>query len=188
MRYVVLTALSVSLLCLDTLPACSKDLPNAAATSISVCFVPNEDCTQFIVDAINLAKTEVLVQAYNYTSTKILQAVVHAKKEKNLDVRVILDKSNEQPRYTGATYTQNSGIPVLIDNTVVIAHNKVIIIDGLHVITGSFNFTTSAQTKNTENVILIMDNPEVAQMYRNNWFRRAEVSRPFAAPQTQSKP
>jgi phosphatidylserine/phosphatidylglycerophosphate/cardiolipin synthase-like enzyme len=43
-------------------------------------------------------------------------------------------------------------------------HHKVIIIDGKIVITGSDNFSASAEDHNDENVVMI-DNPEVASRY-----------------------
>ena len=63
-------------------------------------------------------------------------------------VRSILDKTNE--KYTGVTDLRGHGVNVLIDDKVKIAHNKVIVIDRQHVITGSFNFTPSAQTARAE--------------------------------------
>lgn len=165
------------------LVACAQSSSSAQdAREILICFVPGENCTQFVVDAIKLGRAEILVQAYNYTSPPILQALADAKTRGNVHVEVILDKSNEQERYTGATFTQNHGIPVLIDDKVAIAHNKVIIIDERHVLTGSFNFTRSAQAKNTENVIFIKNDPALARRYRDNWKSRAEVSREFAGP------
>jgi phosphatidylserine/phosphatidylglycerophosphate/cardiolipin synthase-like enzyme len=62
---------------------------------------------------------------------------------------------------------------VLIDRRPGIAHNKVMIIDGQHVITGSFNFTESAQKKNAENVLLISNDPKLAQRYAENFSRLA---------------
>jgi phosphatidylserine/phosphatidylglycerophosphate/cardiolipin synthase-like enzyme len=49
-----------------------------------------------------------------------------------------------------------------------IAHNKVMVIDGLVVITGSFNFTTAAERQNAENLLIIRD-PAVAGRYAENW-------------------
>jgi phosphatidylserine/phosphatidylglycerophosphate/cardiolipin synthase-like enzyme len=43
-------------------------------------------------------------------------------------------------------------------------HHKVIIIDNRIVITGSFNFSDSANTRNNENV-LIIDNADIAKLY-----------------------
>ena len=44
-----------------------------------------------------------------------------------------------------------------------------VIIDGQTVITGSFNFTKSAETGNAENVLLILHAPELAKRYSENW-------------------
>jgi len=55
-----------------------------------------------------------------------------------------------------------------IDAQHAIAHNKVIIIDGETVITGSFNFTKAAEEKNAENLLVIRDK-KLAELYIKNW-------------------
>jgi len=50
----------------------------------------------------------------------------------------------------------------------VTVHNKIIIIDKETVITGSFNFSSAAEEKNAENLIIIR-NPELAAIYLDNW-------------------
>jgi phosphatidylserine/phosphatidylglycerophosphate/cardiolipin synthase-like enzyme len=144
---------------------------------LTACFMPGEDCSTFIVGQIDAAKTELLVQAYYATSPTILQALGKAK-ARDVDVKVLLDKRNEQRQYNGVTYLLNHGIAVLIDDQVKIAHNKVIVIDRQHLITGSFNFTQSAQKRNAENVLLIANAPELAQRYAIYWLQRASVARP----------
>jgi len=49
-----------------------------------------------------------------------------------------------------------------------IAHNKVMVIDEVIVITGSFNFTNSAETRNAEN-FLVLKSAELAQRYKSQW-------------------
>ena len=49
-----------------------------------------------------------------------------------------------------------------------IAHNKIMIIDGETVITGSFNFTKAAEEKNAEN-LLIIKSKELAKEYIQNF-------------------
>ncbi len=149
----------------------------AQAESLKTCFEPQDDCPVFIVELLDDADI-VLVQAYGFTHPKILDALSRVKKRGGT-VRVILDASNEQARYTGATFMQNHGIPVLIDYAPRIAHSKVLILDEKTVITGSFNFTKSAE-KNAENLIAIIDNPPIALLYTKNWHMREKVSRPYA--------
>lgn len=149
----------------------------ADAQALRPCFVPGEDCARAIVAELDAAQSEILVQAYGLTSPAIIQALGRASERPGLQVRAILDRTNEQARYTGATYLANHGIPVLIDDRVAVAHNKVIIVDRETVITGSFNFTESAQRRNAENVLIVRGR-SLAELYRENWERRAAVSRP----------
>ena len=58
--------------------------------------------------------------------------------------------------------------------------NKVMIVDGATVITGSFNYTWSAEHRNAENLLGIHD-PKLAAEYSQNWDTRAARSRPLAA-------
>ena len=53
------------------------------------------------------------------------------------------------------------------------------VLDGVDVITGSFNFTKAAQERNAENVLVIKQEPQLAKAYTDNWKRRAAVSRPY---------
>ena len=134
-----------------------------ASAEVSACFTPGENCAQFIVRQIDAAKSELLVQTYGFTNVAILNAIARAK-ERGVFVWAILDKSNKQARY--AHRIESSCIEVQIDSRSGIAHNKVLVIDGRHVITGSFNFTKNAQKRNAENVLLIANDPELAPAFR----------------------
>lgn len=149
------------------------------ATVETVCFTPGGDCTQVIVDQLAAAKREVLVQAYSFTSPPIAQALVSAKR-RGVDVRVILDKSQRTEKYSGADFLAHGGVPVLIDAKHAIAHNKVMVIDGVKVITGSFNFTKSAQERNAEN-LLVLGDKALAARYAANWRAHAAHSEAYTA-------
>lgn len=83
---------------------------------------------------------------------------------------VILDKSQKKDGYSSATFFANQGIPAYIDLSHARAHDKVMIIDQEMVITGSFNFSKSAETQNSENVLIIRSS-ELAGVYRENWMK-----------------
>lgn len=57
-----------------------------------------------------------------------------------------------------------------VDRQHAIMHNKFVIVDGVTVETGSFNFTAAAESKNTENVLVLQD-PAAAQRYSKEWDR-----------------
>ena len=149
------------------------------ADTPTVCFTPGQDCTDLVVSEIANVKRQILVQAYSFTSGPIL-AALKAAHGRGVDVEVIVDKSSARQsksgsRYSAATYLTNAGIPVWVDTKVAIAHNKVMVIDGQRVITGSFNFTAAAQNHNAEN-LLVLDDSALAAQYRTNWERRRAAS------------
>ena len=135
--------------------------------TVQVYYSPNGGCTDAIVKEIGKAKTEILVQAYSFTSTPIAKALVVAFK-RGVKVEAILDKSQRSEKYTSASFLANSKIPTFIDDKHSIAHNKIMIIDKQIVITGSFNFTKAAEEHNAEN-LLIIPSKELAKEYIENW-------------------
>lgn len=153
-------------------PARAESLNGAHAV---VAFSPNGDATNLVVSAIDHARHQILVQAYSFSSKPIIKALDRAK-DRGIDVEIILDHSNLHERYSGLGRVVAHGIPVWIDTTVRIAHNKVMIIDGRDVITGSFNFTSSAQKVNAENVIDIENVPALARDYIADWRWRQSLS------------
>ena len=144
-----------------------------------VCFSPNGKCAMAIADQINIAKSDIFIQAYSFTSAPIAKALINAYK-RGVKIEAILDKSNATGKYSSATYLSNNGIPIFIDAKHAIAHNKIIIIDKEVVITGSFNFTRAAEEKNAEN-ILIINSKELVKIYIENWMRHKEHSEAYTA-------
>ena len=149
-----------------------------SSVPISVYFSPHGGCTDAIIKEIDNTKSEILVQAYSFTSAPIAKSLLEAHK-RNVRVEVILDKSQKSQNYSSATFLANSRIPTFIDSNHTIAHNKVIIIDGKIVITGSFNFTKAAESKNAEN-LLIIKSDEIAKLYIDNWKNHKDHSEPYA--------
>ena len=147
--------------------------------SWEVYFSPNGECTNTIIRELNNAKHTILVQAYSFTSAPIAKALLSAHR-RNVKVEVILDKSQRTQSYSSATFLYNAGILVKIDAQHSIAHNKVMIIDGETVITGSFNFTKAAEESNAENLLIIHDE-KLASLYTNNWQEHAEHSEVYVA-------
>jgi phosphatidylserine/phosphatidylglycerophosphate/cardiolipin synthase-like enzyme len=138
-------------------------------TPVHVYFSPNGGCTHAIIETISKSKSEILVQAYIFTSEPIAKALLGAHK-RGVKVFVILDKGQKKDGYSPATFFANQGIPAYIDSTHARAHDKVMIIDQETVITGSFNFSKSAETQNSENVLIIKSS-ELASLYRENWMK-----------------
>jgi phosphatidylserine/phosphatidylglycerophosphate/cardiolipin synthase-like enzyme len=158
------TLLIFSLCLLATL---SSRAATTAADNIRIYFSPHGGCTDAIVNEIRQAQKTILVQAYTFTSAPIAEALTKAAK-RGVKVAVILDNEQAREQYSEADFLSRSGIRTLIDSEHSIAHNKIIILDDAAVITGSFNFTKSAETSNAENILVIKDKT-ITEKYTRNW-------------------
>jgi len=163
----------------QTEPLYSPPAVEAQSPAVTTCFTPAQACADLIVSILDRAQSQIRIQAYGFTSSPILDALVSAK-QRGVDVIVILDKSDERASSgSGAEFAARAGIPVFIDYRPGIAHNKVMIVDKHLVVTGSYNFTAAAEHRNTENVTII-NSLEVASRFLSNWESRRAVSRPIA--------
>jgi len=146
-------------------------------TVAAVYFSPKGGCTDAIVAEISKAESEILVQAYSFTSKEIAKALADAH-TRGVSIQIILDRSQKTARLSAAAFTSRNGIPTFIDRKHAIAHNKVMIIDNVMVITGSFNFTKAAEESNAEN-LLIVRSSALAHVYIANWNIHRRHSEPY---------
>ena len=161
------------------MPAAIRQPNKVQATgTIEVAFSPNGGGAGLIIRTIGEAKKTIQVQAYSFTNADIAKALLDAHK-RGVNVRVVLDKSQETEKYTSATFLANAGVPVRIDDDFAIAHSKIMILDEETVITGSFNFTKAAEERNAENVLVIRGNRELAKLYLQNWQWRWDASEAY---------
>jgi phosphatidylserine/phosphatidylglycerophosphate/cardiolipin synthase-like enzyme len=170
------------ILCVFTL--CSCLLPQVIQAEILIMsqvrtelyFSPKGGAEAAIVRANGHTKNEICVLAYSFTSAPIDEALAAAH-QRGVKITVILDKSQIAAKGGRMRSLQEAGVPVFIDSTHAIAHNKVMILDKKRVITGSFNFTRSAEERNAEN-LLIMANRALSKKYREDFARHLEHAAP----------
>ena len=110
---------------------------------------------------------------YSFTSPEVVSALVRAKR-RGVDVKIVLDEKGNRSKASQAAMNivVNAGIPLRTNGRYAIMHDKVIIVDNHTVEAGSFNYTRSAASRNSENVLVINEVPEVAQTYLQHWQSR----------------
>lgn len=146
-----------------------------AAAAIEAFFPPWDDAQQQLLAVLDEACEQVLVQAFLLTSREVAAGLVAAR-QRGVDVRVLGDARQhaDTPASLLLRLVQ-AGIPVWLEARYRHAHNKVIVVDGRSsrpvVLTGSYNFTWSAQYRNAENLLIIRGHPALAQRYADNWER-----------------
>ena len=161
----------------QTLPL-EEAIERATAPSVDVLFSPNGGCSDRIIQEIAQARQRVLVQAYYFTSAPIAKAIVEAKK-RGVQCEVVLDASQETQKYSSATFFSNQNIPIVIDDRHAIAHNKIILIDTETIITGSYNFTKSAEDTNAENLLIFKNHNDLFGKYFANYELHRKHARPY---------
>ena len=143
---------------------------DASHTTIQACFTPGSKCQTLLVKLLDGAREEILVQTYSFTAKPLMDALIRAK-ARGVSVSVIADHGQQTAPYSRIPELGKAGIPVTYDHTVAIAHNKIMIIDNKTVVTGSYNFTSAAEHKNAENM-LIIQNKALVDQYKKNWQER----------------
>ncbi len=165
-------------LVLAVLPCAAAEGP-APVGAAEVCFtLAGEDCGAFAVARIDAARRTLLVQAYNFTEPRIVAAVIAAAR-RGVAVTVLVDKITASQRGEGVDAVAAAGIPTFVDRSPRIAHNKVMVIDGDTVLTGSFNWSVSAERVNAENLLAVRS-PALAAYYAQNFARRRSASTSYA--------
>lgn len=136
-------------------------------TDCTVHFSPHGGVTDALVQYIGTAQKSIRVLAYNFTSKPVADALIEAHK-RGVDVEVILDRSVPTEKNSALPELLSAGIPTWIDRAHRIAHNKVILIDGEWIETGSFNYSPNAENFNGENA-LICRSTEAYADYLADW-------------------
>ena len=158
---------------------------STAQGTLQAAFAPWDDIEALVIDVIDRARTQVLVQAYLITNKKIATALIMAH-QRGVDVRLLADAHQSRESATKVPMLAAAGIPIWLETRYQNAHNKVIVIDAATtaatVVTGSFNFTWAAQHKNAENILIARNNPTLAARYAMNWERQREQASAYSVP------
>ena len=149
--------------------------PSLFAASAQVGFSPEGTAQQLVINVIGSAKDNIRMMAYSF-----MKALIAAKR-RGVDVKIVVDENGNTGRASRAAMNlvTNAGIPLRVNSNYKIQHDKVIIVDGRHVETGSFNYTASAEKYNSENAIVMWDAPELAGQYLKHWQSRWNQGRDF---------
>ncbi len=140
-------------------------------TPVEIYFAPEDKAAGRIVELIRDSQESIHFLAYSFTSNDIGKAVME-RAQSGVRVSGVMDdgqiKTSNASEYD--PFLQ-AGLDVRQDgNQDGLMHHKVIIIDQKIVITGSYNFTASAQTTNDENVVIIFS-PDAAAKYMEEFQR-----------------
>lgn len=160
-------------------PARGTASSTAHAAAEEVCFGPEGDCGALVASEIGRARHTVRLQAFTFTSKRVAQAMSEAQ-HRGIDVGAILDAKEARQTAAIAGALLDAGVRIRLDGAHSLAHNKVVIIDDDEVLTGSLNFSISAEHYNAENLLVLRGDRRLAEAYLKNWSAHWEHSLPAA--------
>jgi phosphatidylserine/phosphatidylglycerophosphate/cardiolipin synthase-like enzyme len=124
-------------------------------TQVEILFSPDDRVANKILSLIKNAQKSIYFLAYSFTSNDLGNAIRQRAAE-GLTVAGVMDDGQVDSNL-GTEYDpfMQAGLDVRRDGNPGLMHHKAMIIDGSIVITGSYNFSESAETNNDENVVII---------------------------------
>jgi len=169
------------------------DSPVPIQTQVNALCAFNEECEGVVLQAIEKSQESIWVAAYAFTRTRIAAALVQAHRR---GVRVEVKMDVNQAEFAGAqkliAWLREEGIPVTLIRTAgdySAMHNKFMVFDMRWVVAGSYNFTTTAQVSNWENLVWL-ESADMAEQYKQAWdaIVSDEIAEPKEEPAKKEKP
>jgi phosphatidylserine/phosphatidylglycerophosphate/cardiolipin synthase-like enzyme len=130
---------------------------NVNGVPIEVYFSPDDGVEAQLIDLIQAAEQSIYFMAFSFTSDPLAEAILE-RAQKGVIVAGVMEESQVESN-TGSEYDRfrQAGLDIRLDGNPRNMHHKVIVIDEKTVVTGSYNFSFSAENVNDENVLVFHD-------------------------------
>ncbi len=144
-------------------------IPYNKNLEINSFFSPFDNLDLVVLEVLDTAQSEVIIAQYNIRRESILKKLVELA-NRGVSIRVVVDQRNAAKDYnTGDDFLEENGIEILRtkpSGRYALMHLKSTVIDNKIVMTGSYNWSSTATLANNENMVVI-NNEDVATKYRN---------------------
>lgn len=130
---------------------------------VEVLFSPDDGVALRILALLRNAQRSIDLLAYSFTSDAIGEVLLERAQDQ-VKVRAVVEAGQVSAAGAETERLREAGLDIRLDGNPGNMHHKVIIIDDVIVITGSYNFTRSAEEHNDENVLILHD-PEIADRF-----------------------
>jgi mitochondrial cardiolipin hydrolase len=135
----------------------------ARSTGTQVFFSPGQDCLNAIVGGLNAAIKTIDICVFTISDDRIAAAILE-RQRRGVQVRIITDNEKLHDAGSDIARLAKAGVEVRVDLTEYHMHHKFALLDGKKALTGSYNWTRSAEAYNEEN-LLVTDEAGVVRQY-----------------------
>ena len=134
----------------------------------TVFFSPGTDCENAVIQNINNSTKTIDAAVYSITNTNIVDELKNAH-DRGVKIRILTDRTQAGNKKSLIHNMSEYGINVIIHKKYRIEHNKFAIYDGVHLSTGSYNWTKNASAYNSENCIFLDTNDPAIETYQRRF-------------------
>lgn len=145
---------------------CFFALPAWAETTVY--FTPSNACENVIIKQMYNAKKSIDINVYSINNWRIFEALKEIK-DNGIPMRILTDRQQAGGRGSKVPELHEKGFNIRVNSKHKIEHNKYVVIDGETVITGSYNWTNPATLKNSENCLMIWNDPKTTSAYQKRF-------------------
>jgi len=137
--------------------------------SSQVYFSPGDDCPQIIVNQLERASRSIDICVFTITDNRLADAIRDAF-VRGIAVRIISDNDKSLDPGSDIERLKGLGVPIRIDQTQHHMHHKYAVFDQKTTLTGSYNWTRSADKHNDENFVITSE-PTINRAYLGHFDR-----------------
>lgn len=141
-----------------------------AGGDVSIIFAPEADELSALIAEIKGARQSIRFMTFVFSLDELAEAMLSQSASRGITVEGVFENRNSLASWSQLPALHCAGASVRQDGNRYVLHHKVIIIDDHTVITGSFNFSRSAESRNDENIVIIR-HAEIAGLYLEEWRR-----------------
>lgn len=154
-------------------PISLRDTPSGRLTiegvPLEVHFAPEDRVLERLLQLLHSAEHSVHFLAFTFTSDALADAMLHLAEE-GIEVAGVLEAAGADGLGSEFERLHRAGLDLRLDGNPNNMHHKVLLIDGRIVVTGSYNFSRSAEERNDENVLIVFDS-QLAAAYEQEFQR-----------------
>jgi phosphatidylserine/phosphatidylglycerophosphate/cardiolipin synthase-like enzyme len=152
-----------------TLPLTPNPVVSVGDAVVEVYFSPDDHVQERLVGLLDSAQESIYFLAYSFTANPLGDAI-RRRAAAGVTVAGVME-AEQVSSNPGTEYDAflQAGLNVLLDGNDGLMHHKVMIIDESIVVTGSYNFSSSAEERNDENLLVIHDQDAARAFMEEFW-------------------
>lgn len=161
----------------------------AQGQEIRAFFSPGGGISTAIADVIDKSEKTIDAAIYSISDDRITHALAQAT-TRGVTVRVIVDRTQTSGYYSSAPNLSKTPVVVRTDTKNPLHHNKYLVADSRTVVTGSANWTKSANERNAENIVIIADEKTAASFtadFAKHWEQAVPFRRSYKSQERERR-